>query len=234
MENSLIWLLKILISHLITDFVLQPADWIEDRRRKHFGSGFLYLHGLVTAGLVYLLIGGTYWVVVLVIGGTHILIDGWKSYQKTSLRYFLADQFMHVLVLGACYYFTFLKTSDLFESWNRLAGNLHFWKLSLGLVFLTLPAGILIGLMTRQWRERIQDINPESLYNAGKWIGIIERIIVLILVLHDQYGAIGLLVAAKSIVRFNEKERQEIKTEYLMIGTLLSIGIAIITGVIIK
>jgi len=88
--------------------------------------------------------------------------------------------------------------------------------------------------LTKKWRDKINDVNLESLSNAGKWIGIIERIIVLILVLHDQYEAIGLLVAAKSIVRFNEKDRQEIKTEYLVIGTLLSIGIAIITGVAIK
>jgi hypothetical protein len=42
------------------------------------------------------------------------------------------------------------------------------------------------------------------------------------------------LVAAKGIIRFNEKDRPEIKTEYLVIGTLLSIGLAIITGIAIK
>jgi hypothetical protein len=48
--------------------------------------------------------------------------------------------------------------------------------------------------------------------------------------LYGQYSAIGLLVAAKGIIRFNEKDRQEIKTEYLVIGTLMSIALAIITG----
>lgn len=63
---------------------------------------------------------------------------------------------------------------------------------------------------------------------------IIERIIILIFVLYSQYSAIGLLVAAKGIIRFNEKDRQEIKTEYLVIGTLLSIVLAIITGLVVK
>ncbi|MEO7960219.1 MAG: DUF3307 domain-containing protein, partial [Ginsengibacter sp.] len=63
---------------------------------------------------------------------------------------------------------------------------------------------------------------------------ITERIIILIFVLQSQYSAIGLLVAAKGIIRFNEKDRQEIKTEYLVIGTLLSMVIAIITGLLIK
>jgi hypothetical protein len=100
-------------------------------------------------------------------------------------------------------------------------------------VFVTTPAGILIGQLTAHWSNRIDDAD-QSLANAGKWIGIAERIIVLILVLMNQYSAIGLLVTAKGIIRFNEKDRQEVKTEYLVIGTLLSIGMAILTGLAVK
>jgi hypothetical protein len=234
MEVPLIWLLKLIISHLLTDFVFQPTHWVGNRIKNHFVSKYLYLHGLITAAVAYLFIGSQYWGIALIILFSHILIDGWKSYQKQNLPYFFIDQLLHFLVIAICFYFTFMEPREVYQGWIKLSGNVNFWKLLLAVVFLTLPAGILIGLLTKQWRDKISDVNLESLSNAGKWIGIIERIIVLILVLHDQYGAIGLLVAAKSIVRFNEKDRQEIKTEYLMIGTLLSIGIAIITGVMIK
>lgn len=91
----------------------------------------------------------------------------------------------------------------------------------------------MIGQLTSQWSKKIDD--PENnLANAGKWIGIAERVIVLIMVLQNQYSAIGLVIAAKSILRFSEKDRQEVKTEYLLIGTLLSIGIAILTGLLVK
>ena len=96
------------------------------------------------------------------------------------------------------------------------------------IIFLTAPAGIIIGQLTKDWREKIS--NPESLANAGKWIGIIERLIVFIFVLLGQYAAISLLIAAKGIIRFNEKDRPEVKTEYLVIGTLMSIGLALIVG----
>ena len=49
-----------------------------------------------------------------------------------------------------------------------------------------------------------------------------------------QYAAISLLIAAKGIIRFNEKDRPEVKTEYLVIGTLMSIGIALIIGQAVK
>ncbi|MBC7424189.1 MAG: hypothetical protein H7334_12125 [Ferruginibacter sp.] len=52
--------------------------------------------------------------------------------------------------------------------------------------------------------------------------------------MQNQFSSIGLLVAAKGLIRFNEKDRSEIKTEYLVIGTLMSIGLAIITGLIAK
>ena len=97
-------------------------------------------------------------------------------------------------------------------------------------VFVTFPVGILIGQLTKKWREQIAD--APTLGNAGKWIGIIERIVILTLVFNHQYAAMGLLITAKSLLRFSEANRAEIKTEYLLIGTLISITIAILTGLI--
>lgn len=47
-------------------------------------------------------------------------------------------------------------------------------------------------------------------------------------------NVMGLLVTAKGIIRFSEKDRQEAKTEYLVIGTLLSIGLAMLTGLAVR
>lgn len=139
---------------------------------------------------------------------------------------------MHLLVIAACWYFTFIKWSDLQLAWQQLNDQVYTWKIITAFVFLTTPAGILIGQLTKQWRDKITD--ADSLANAGKWIGMVERIIILLFVLQSQYSAIGLLVAAKGIIRFNEKDRPEIKTEYLVIGTLMSIAAAVITGLLIK
>ena len=86
---------------------------------------------------------------------------------------------------------------------GRCNADLHGWIVLAGFVFVTAPAGILIGQLTKGWSNKIDD--PEdNLANAGKWIGILERVIVFILVLLNQYSAIGLVIAAKSILRFNE------------------------------
>jgi hypothetical protein len=223
-----IWLLKLIVAHLLTDFVLQPKSWINNRNSNHFASPMLYLHGLVTGIVALLFIGFQYWAIASVILVTHIIIDGWKSYRREAIAYFIIDQLLHFVVIFACWYFLFISKADMLKAYHSALLNNKFWILATATIFLTTPAGILIGQLTKGWREKI--LNPESLANAGKWIGIIERLIVFIFVLLGQYAAISLLIAAKGIIRFNEKDRPEVKTEYLVIGTLMSIGIALLIG----
>ena len=232
MEEASLWLIKLILSHLLTDFILQPNKWIEKRKEKHFASYHLYIHGMITAVLAWIFIGWQYWGVALIILVSHILIDGWKSYREENLFYFITDQLLHFIIILSCWLYIFFNWTDVTLRWHEINTNVAFWKMVAGIIFLTMPAGILIGKMTKHWRENIAD--AESLENAGKWIGIAERIIILIFVLNNQYSAIGLLVAAKGIIRFNEKDRPEIKTEYLVIGTLLSIVTAVVTGLIVR
>ena len=68
--------------------------------------------------------------------------------------------------------------------------------------------------------------------NAGKWIGYLERVLILTFIFTDNIDGIGFLLAAKSIFRFGELNRtKDIKvTEYVLIGTFVSFTIAIIVG----
>lgn len=72
--------------------------------------------------------------------------------------------------------------------------------------------------------------SEKELENAGKVIGIVERFMALGLILAGQYGAVGLIIAAKSILRFNSPQ----KNEYILVGTLLSFGCAIMIGLLIN
>ncbi len=76
-------------------------------------------------------------------------------------------------------------------------------------------------------------IETGGLRGAGMAIGIIERVMVLTFVLVDQYTAITLVFAAKSIARFNELDDRNM-AEYYLIGTLLSITFAMIVGIVIR
>ena len=75
------------------------------------------------------------------------------------------------------------------------------------------------------------DEEKESGFNAGALIGTIERWLILLFVCLGRYDALGLLIAAKSIIRFSEKDTA--KTEYVLAGTLLSIFIAVLAGMMV-
>jgi hypothetical protein len=67
----------------------------------------------------------------------------------------------------------------------------------------------------------------------GRTIGVLERAVALILVLLGQYGALGIIMAAKSIARFRALEDREF-AEYFLVGTLASLVLALAGGVAVR
>ena len=232
MNLALTWLIKLFLSHLLADFILQPKSWVIQRQQKHFAAASLYFHGAIAGLLAWIFMGWQYWHFALIILITHILIDGWKSYRPGSVSYFLVDQFLHLFVILTCFCLAFYEWSDVSNYLKGIGNNYAFWVITTGFLFLSFPSGIAIDQMTRKWREELPD--AVGLANAGKWIGILERTLILIFLLQDQYAAIGLLITAKGLLRFSEKEKQEQKTEYVLIGSLISVCFSIVTGIAVN
>ncbi|HVZ56246.1 MAG TPA: hypothetical protein VG870_06270 [Chitinophagaceae bacterium] len=59
-------------------------------------------------------------------------------------------------------------------------------------------------------------------------------LLIFIFVMENQFEAIGLLIAAKSILRFRENILTQNKTEYLLVGTLISLSLAILAGLLVR
>jgi hypothetical protein len=177
--------------------------------------------------------GFTNWVVPVVIGLSHFSIDLWKSYRPQKMLYFVLDQSMHILVILVTGLLLYPPDPAVSNSLQSIFRNEDYWAIVLALIFLAHPSGIIIGMLTGKWREQLADTS-NSLADAGKWIGILERLIIFVLVVFDQYAAIALLTAAKSILRFSESKNAQERSEYVLIGTLISITFALVTGLIIK
>jgi len=70
-------------------------------------------------------------------------------------------------------------------------------------------------------------------YNTGRLIGLLERIFVFLFVLLNQYTAIGFILAAKGVARFQDFKSRTF-AEYVLIGTLLSTLLALTVGFFVK
>jgi hypothetical protein len=227
-------LIRLIIAHLLTDFILQPPRWIRERQLKKWRSGNLYLHALLTAITAYLLAGlWKLWWLPVIIFITHLFIDIWKSYRPARMIYFLADQLMHLLVLLVLWIFIYNQWESAGLFLTSIYSNIKFLTVLASYILITWPMGLMVGLATEKWREEA-GANTEGLARAGMWIGFFERFLILTFILIDQYTAVGLLIAAKSILRFNDKEgNTQKKTEYVLIGTLMSFSVSVLLGWVI-
>ncbi|WP_242918721.1 DUF3307 domain-containing protein [Pontibacter liquoris] len=223
---------KLLLAHFIGDFCVQPDAWVKDKETRKLRSPKLYLHMAVHATALLLLLGFNtrYWLGFVVILVSHFLIDVAKLYLQNDhnkrLLFFL-DQLAHLVVLAAVVYsytpYT-LHFSSLYTPENLL--------LAIFLVFVTYVSAVLIKVLISRWSPNTESTNGESLGQAGRFIGILERVLVFVFIITNHWEAVGFLLAAKSVFRFGDlKESKDRKlTEYVLIGTLLSFGIAIAAG----
>ena len=225
MNNML--LVSLFIAHVIGDFYLQNDTYCNQKEEKKLRSWFMYVHSVIMGALSWLLVPDlSFMAFAIFITVTHFFIDIAKSCLGKGLIGFVVDQLLHIGVL--------ILISAMIG--NEIAVPLQFLdfaeSFSIPLVLLTIllcmkPANIIIKLTLERYKVG-ESASCTNMKNAGGLIGNLERILTIIFVLIGHYEAIGFIVAAKSILRF--KDTDTAKTEYVLAGTFLSFGIAILCG----
>ncbi len=99
--------------------------------------------------------------------------------------------------------------------------------IGLGGLILTWPANLAVRWVLGRARPHL---GPPV--GAGRWIGVLERLLIFVLVVMGEAGAAGLVVAAKSILRYPEISGQAptINPEYVLVGSLTSWLLAFAVG----
>lgn len=223
---------KLILAHLLGDFIFQSSRWVAHKREHKLGSPYVYIHFLIHGVLVFLFTQS--WYITLIITATHAIIDITKLLtlsQGNSRRWFFVDQMLHLAVIMAVVGWVSGTSLNIIRGWI-----INHMVIITGIIFLTIPSSVVIKKVISRWDPDPDDDSPDSLDKAGSYIGIIERLFVFTFVMIGQWNAIGFLIAAKSVFRFGDlKESQDRKlTEYILIGTLLSVGIAAVVGTAVK
>lgn len=225
MNNTL--LLSLVLAHVIGDFYLQTDKYCEKKETRKFKSWFLYVHTIIIGVLSWIMVpscGFGLW--ALLIALSHFAIDAIKIHCPKGLWSFVIDQLFHLGIL--------VVISGIYEPIKELpiqmmgcSGSFSTPLLILAVLLCMKPANILIKLILEKYQVGESE-SCNNIKNAGALIGNLERILTIVFVLLGQYEAIGFIVAAKSILRF--KDTDTAKTEYVLAGTFLSFGIAILCG----
>ncbi len=232
-------LLKLIAAHLIGDFLLQwdrlCAMKFDSALRGRIKA--LCIHSGIQAMLSYLFVGEwTLWLLPAVIFVCHFMIDYIKVMTgRKDLPVLLLDQLAHYAVIFLVWWFMFVKGHCSSTAATSLL-SYTFWLIVTGYIAVLTPTSILIKSFMEYEKWMPEGAYAPGLPNAGKWIGYLERVLILTFIFTDNVEGIGFLLAAKSVFRFGELSRaRDVKiTEYVVIGTFASFTIAILLGFVIQ
>ncbi|MFW6055809.1 MAG: DUF3307 domain-containing protein [Chloroflexota bacterium] len=234
MDIQLALLLRLAAAHLLVDFAFHPL--LRSRSGQQpvapLRDARTYVHALVAAGLTYVLAGrwSALWILPVVFA-VHLLSDA-VAPRKADREVSLLDQAAHLAVLVLIWFI--LLGSGRGGATVYLVDLLRgetFWIITVAYAIVVWPCGIIVGRLTSRWRDEAA-ASANGLSGAGLWIGRLERVLVVTFVLLDRFEAIGFLIAAKSILRIGEVtgHNDRGQAEYILVGTMLSLILAIVTG----
>ena len=235
------FLLLQFLAHILADYFFQTNKMSHQKNTLGFKSRLLPLHILIVFACSWLLsFQIEFFVGAGIIAILHYIIDGFKAKvaaHKILWKYaFFADQALHIVVLVAvsCFFAEYHGVTPLFEM-----PSTKIIAIVIAYLCCLKPANIIIKevfrssqidvAIAKQEQTEVLD-GADELPNAGKLIGILERVLALTFILIGQYQAVGFLIAAKSVLRY--KDTDTLKTEYVLIGTMLSFGIAVVLGIL--
>ena len=244
-----------LCAHLCCDFLLQIDSLVAEKNagllRAHLKHGLLItvLTWLVTH--CYGLMAAFFYAVL--VGLAHLVIDGAKSWLEkgktagTQLFLFLLDQGLHLLVLWPSSAVSddhpdprvTLSTSafsrhtgfalEMFGPFTGLSVENSLW------IAVTYLAAVFGGavLINRILAWLTDEAQTEKTRRLSSAIGVMERLILITLVAADAVAAVGFVLAAKSLARYQELNNRDF-AEYYLVGTLASFTLSLFAGLWLK
>lgn len=229
------YLYLLLLGHILGDFYFQTEKIAKDK--KYIG---VILHSLVYATTIFFVmlpvISLDMILAAIYLSVMHFMIDTVqyillinKKISKNG-RTFVINQMFHglgILLLTYimyCWNFSISQFSLIgafFDAYGVEKQVFIRWILTI--LILHIPTNILIQNLLTGYKPK--ENNSELIvvdHKVGRRIGTIERLIMLMFVALNQYAAMGLVLTAKSIARYEKIAKDERFAEYYLLGTLLS------------
>jgi hypothetical protein len=242
--------LALYLAHLVTDFMLQSSRVVVGKRR---GSVRAYVeHGGIHFCVAGLLLGLTvpglwanpgFYGVLVALTFLHLGID-WSKVRLGRFRevgdgaaLFFADQAVHLVTVGIAAWLLVRPPAAALMAkvrWfqSETEKPLLLLVVYVGVIF---GGGFVVRFLTKPLLKSNVKVIGESttqLENAGMYIGWLERFVVLTSLVLQSPATVGLILTAKSIARYPELKSVRF-AEYFLIGTLLSVTLGILGGLVL-
>lgn len=243
--SLLLWL----TGHILGDYYFQSSTLAEE---KEFSIKSLLIHcsiymlTMITVSVP--IFSLNILISAVIIGFIHFIADTIKFFltRNNTLTHFqdivlyLTDQSIHIftiLAISAMIELSAVNIVYLGVLEPIISGlNLNMTEILSWIVILLLvaqPFSITIRKVLDYFEPETEEYTDKGIKNAGALIGIFERSIILLMIYANQFTAIGFVLTAKSIARYNKISEDPQFAEYYLLGTLFSSLLIIVSYYII-
>ena len=220
----------LLLSHVLGDFYIQSKKHSERMTKSYFHVVFHNIRYFIIYSVCCVLLNDRNIAVATVyLSLLHLIFDSiffcYRKRRETEHKRFYIVQILNILcIVMASYVLTLTRRVYIFSDLSSILSIVDLLpetlKLILPVLILIKPTNVLIKYTLASYKAEIEP--EEGLANAGAYIGILERLIMLLLIASEQFSAIGLVLTAKSIARYKKISEDKQFAEYYLLGTLLS------------
>jgi len=230
----------LLCAHVLADFVFQTNAMILHKRRPEV----LAKHIAIVALTAWIATGADprapeTLIAIGALAALHLLTDLIKIRFGDQLGPFLLDQAAHILTLVViAAYVPGLWSNGIWPA--LLPEAITRWTPEamavLAGAILSVRAGrfalakFMSGYQVNWDNDKILQPHDSGLEGASQRIGELERGLAFLLIIAGHPTGVAFLIAAKSILRFNASSSDRRIAEYVIIGTLASMGWAMVVG----
>ncbi len=224
------------IGHLLGDFYFQTEEMAKRKEESYQGVLRHSLEYYIVNFVIILPIFSIDMVVAATCAAlAHFAIDSIKyvllrmrkNAKKGSV--FAIDQCAHIITILTLAYIMDCRNfsvghigivGDVLHTFGYDAELLASWAFAI--LFIDRPVNIFMQNFLGGCKPREDRAIIKANHKAGRRIGTMERFIMLVFLAANQYAAIGFILAAKSIARYDKIAKDEQFAEYYLLGTLIS------------
>jgi len=224
-------------AHVTADYLAQTRDMVENKHKPGPMARHIAIVALFSViAIAPALSNPQAWLAIAVLTGIHAAMDLAKTHilPGKKLWPYLLDQVVHIgTIIAIAATFPMLAAEGLWATYlPAFYPYLTQAYLLFGFaVFAVVAGGYAVQILLAQVVPTEDSAQEKGMPDAGRAIGRLERGIILLLMLIGQPAGIAFLIAAKSVLRFGDVQQNRPASEIVIIGTLASVGWAMLCGV---
>lgn len=156
--------------------------------------------------------------------------------EEKERNQFVIYHILHIVIMGVISYVAVLNHWLVNETIiDKYLTVIELNKTTLILwVFMLLIIHNPINVMIQKFIHLHKPTEEDTGKNAGRFIGSLERFIMILFLSANQYQALGLVMTAKSISRYDKISKNAAFAEYYLLGTLMSTLTVVVVWLIQK